>query len=220
MARSRSISPSDRWSINRRSITARGNRRRHPRPSMPRNIPCRKARRCLRSCRSLWPRPICARAAGSGNSMTALSAPTPRRAPAAMPPSCASATTNKALAMTVDCTPRYCAADPVMGGKQAVAETWRNLCAVGANAARDHRQHEFRQSRKAAHHGPVRGRRAGHQGSLHRARLPGRFGQLQPLQRNQWQPDLPRAGYRRRRPFEGCDQNRRHRFRAKAKPFL
>jgi len=40
--------------------------------------------------------------------------------------------TNKALAMTVDCSPRYCAADPIEGGKQAVAETWRNLCAVGA----------------------------------------------------------------------------------------
>jgi phosphoribosylformylglycinamidine synthase len=40
--------------------------------------------------------------------------------------------TKKALAMTVDCSPRYCAADPVMGGRQAVAETWRNLCAVGA----------------------------------------------------------------------------------------
>ena len=39
---------------------------------------------------------------------------------------------NKALAMTVDCTPRYCAADPILGGAQAVAETWRNLCAVGA----------------------------------------------------------------------------------------
>jgi len=38
----------------------------------------------------------------------------------------------KALAMTVDCTPRYVAADPVKGGAQAVAETWRNLCAVGA----------------------------------------------------------------------------------------
>lgn len=38
----------------------------------------------------------------------------------------------KALAMTVDCSPRYCAADPVMGGRQAVAETWRNICAVGA----------------------------------------------------------------------------------------
>jgi phosphoribosylformylglycinamidine synthase len=38
----------------------------------------------------------------------------------------------KALAMTCDCTPRYVAADPFEGGKQAVAEAWRNLCAVGA----------------------------------------------------------------------------------------
>ncbi len=40
--------------------------------------------------------------------------------------------TRKALAMTTDCTPRYCFADPVEGGKQAVAEVWRNLIAVGA----------------------------------------------------------------------------------------
>ncbi|WP_439532117.1 phosphoribosylformylglycinamidine synthase subunit PurL [Polymorphobacter sp.] len=40
--------------------------------------------------------------------------------------------TAKALAMTTDCTPRYCFADPVEGGKQAVAETWRNLICVGA----------------------------------------------------------------------------------------
>ncbi len=40
--------------------------------------------------------------------------------------------TKKALAMTADCTPRYCHADPVEGGKQAVAEVYRNLCAVGA----------------------------------------------------------------------------------------
>ncbi len=38
----------------------------------------------------------------------------------------------KALAMTTDCTPRYCKADPVQGGRQAVAEAWRNLTAVGA----------------------------------------------------------------------------------------
>jgi phosphoribosylformylglycinamidine synthase len=37
-----------------------------------------------------------------------------------------------ALAMTVDVTPRYCAADPLEGGRQAVAEAWRNLTAVGA----------------------------------------------------------------------------------------
>jgi phosphoribosylformylglycinamidine synthase len=38
----------------------------------------------------------------------------------------------KGLALTVDCTERYCAADPREGGKQAVAEAWRNLIAVGA----------------------------------------------------------------------------------------
>ncbi len=40
--------------------------------------------------------------------------------------------TNKALALTCDVTPRYCAADPFEGGKQAVAEAWRNLTASGA----------------------------------------------------------------------------------------
>jgi phosphoribosylformylglycinamidine synthase len=38
----------------------------------------------------------------------------------------------RALAMTTDCTPRYCLADPEEGGRQAVAEAWRNLTAVGA----------------------------------------------------------------------------------------
>src|ERR687897_2656034 len=40
--------------------------------------------------------------------------------------------TDRAIALTTDCTPRYCVADPHRGGMQAVAETWRNLCAVGA----------------------------------------------------------------------------------------
>ena len=40
--------------------------------------------------------------------------------------------TQKALAISTDCSPRYCYADPYEGGKQAVAETWRNICAVGA----------------------------------------------------------------------------------------
>src|SRR5579863_1951367 len=37
----------------------------------------------------------------------------------------------KGLALTVDVTPRYCEADPHEGGKQAVAEAWRNITAVG-----------------------------------------------------------------------------------------
>ncbi|MEY4056298.1 MAG: phosphoribosylformylglycinamidine synthase subunit PurL, partial [Pseudomonadota bacterium] len=40
--------------------------------------------------------------------------------------------TKKALAISTDCTPRYCYADPYEGGKQAVAETYRNISAVGA----------------------------------------------------------------------------------------
>jgi phosphoribosylformylglycinamidine synthase subunit PurL len=40
--------------------------------------------------------------------------------------------TKKALAISTDCTPRYCYADPEEGGKQAVAECWRNITAVGA----------------------------------------------------------------------------------------
>lgn len=39
---------------------------------------------------------------------------------------------NRALAITTDCTPRYCQADPKMGGMQAVVETWRNITATGA----------------------------------------------------------------------------------------
>ncbi|MGI9394783.1 MAG: phosphoribosylformylglycinamidine synthase subunit PurL [Boseongicola sp.] len=42
--------------------------------------------------------------------------------------------TEKLLAFTSDVTPRYVKADPVEGGKQAVAEAYRNLCAVGAKA--------------------------------------------------------------------------------------
>jgi len=38
----------------------------------------------------------------------------------------------KAVAVTSDCTPRYCKAEPKSGGAQAVAEAWRNLTAVGA----------------------------------------------------------------------------------------
>jgi len=38
----------------------------------------------------------------------------------------------KGLAMTTDVSQRYCEADPVEGGKQAVAEAWRNITATGA----------------------------------------------------------------------------------------
>jgi phosphoribosylformylglycinamidine synthase subunit PurL len=40
--------------------------------------------------------------------------------------------TMKALAITTDCNPRYCYADPYEGGKQAIAEAYRNISATGA----------------------------------------------------------------------------------------
>jgi phosphoribosylformylglycinamidine synthase len=40
--------------------------------------------------------------------------------------------TQKGLAISTDVTPRYCKADALEGAKQAVAEAWRNLTAVGA----------------------------------------------------------------------------------------
>ncbi len=47
-------------------------------------------------------------------------------------PASAGGASHKALAMTSDCTPRYVQAHPETGGRQAVAEAWRNLTAVGA----------------------------------------------------------------------------------------
>ena len=39
---------------------------------------------------------------------------------------------NKAIAVTTDCTPRYCANNAELGACQAVVESYRNLCAVGS----------------------------------------------------------------------------------------
>ncbi|GAB6966219.1 phosphoribosylformylglycinamidine synthase subunit PurL [Komagataeibacter kakiaceti JCM 25156] len=40
--------------------------------------------------------------------------------------------TELGLALTTDCTPRYCRANAKLGGAQAVAEAWRNITATGA----------------------------------------------------------------------------------------
>ena len=40
--------------------------------------------------------------------------------------------TEKGVAVTTDCAPRYCLADPQTGGAQAVAEAYRNISATGA----------------------------------------------------------------------------------------
>ena len=97
----------------------------------------------------------------------------------------------KALALTVDVTPRYCEADPFEGGKQAVAEAWRNITAVGGKPLARHRQSQLRQSREAGDHGPIRRLRARHRRGLQGARLPGRVRQCLALQRDQGRAILP-----------------------------
>ena len=106
----------------------------------------------------------------------------------------------KGLALTVDVTPRYCEADPFEGGKQAVAEAWRNITAVGGRPLADHRQSQFRQSGAPRDHGPVRRLPEGHFGSLPRARFPGRLRQRLALQRDQRPRHPADALDRRRRP--------------------
>ena len=106
----------------------------------------------------------------------------------------------KALALTADVTPRYCEADPFEGGKQAVAEAWRNITAVGGRPLADHRQSQFRQSGAAGDHGPARRLHPRHRRGLHGARFPGRVRQRLALQRDQRPRDPADADHRRRRP--------------------
>ena len=40
--------------------------------------------------------------------------------------------TQKAISVTSDCNPIYCKSDPKLGAEIAVAESWRNLIATGA----------------------------------------------------------------------------------------
>jgi len=93
--------------------------------------------------------------------------------------------TPKALAFTADVTPRYCLANPVEGGKQAVAEAYRNLSATGAKPLASTDNLNF--------------------GNPERPTIMGQFvgciqlGQCQPLQRDQWRghpadPDDRRRG--------------------------
>ena len=105
----------------------------------------------------------------------------------------------KALALTVDVTPRYCEADPYEGGKQAVAEAWRNITAVGGTPLAITDNLNFGNPGKAGDHGPVRRLRARHRRGLQGARLPGRVRQRLALQRDAGPRHPADAEHRRRR---------------------
>ncbi len=70
--------------------------------------------------------------AGSGSNTTTSSSAIPYQRPGGDSAVIRVEDGPKGLALTTDVTPRYCEADPFEGGKQAVAECWRNLTAVGA----------------------------------------------------------------------------------------
>ena len=129
----------------------------------PRGRAARTARRCCAS----WARPTSPASAGSGSSTTTWSWPTRCSARAATPPWSASTAPTARLALTTDCTPRYCFADPRHGRP---AGRGRGLAQPGCRrrpAAGDHQLPQFRQSRAAAGHGPAGRLHRGHGRGLH-----------------------------------------------------
>ena len=101
----------------------------------------------------------------------------------------------KGLALTTDCTERYCEADPLEGGKQAVAEAWRNLVAVGAKPLALTDNLNFGNPEKPHAMGQLVGCDRRHRRGRARARFPDRLGQRVALQRD----DGRRASRRPRR---------------------
>ena len=120
---------------------------------------------------------------------------------------------NKALAFTVDVTPRYCEADPFEGGKQAVAECYRNLSAVGALPLAITDNLNFGNPERPEIMGQFVSRDPRHRRGLHRARFPGRVGQCLALQRDRRRRDPADTGDRRGRLDRRCDQSFVARFR-------
>ena len=134
---------------------------------------------------------------------------------AAMPASCASrATPTKALAFSSDVTPRYCEADPFEGGKQAVAECWRNLTATGAEPLAATDNLNFGNPERPEIMGQLVAGHQGHRRGLPGARLPDRLRQRLALQRDQRPGHPADPDHRRRRPDPRLDA----RWRASALP--
>ncbi len=115
----------------------------------------------------------------------------------------------KGLAFTLDVSPRYCAADPHEGGKQAVAECWRNLTAVGAEPLAVTDNLNFGNPEKPDIMGQIVGC-IQVSGGMPRARLPRRLGQRLALQRDERQGHSANARHRRRRSAAGYFEARHH----------
>ena len=114
----------------------------------------------------------------------------------------------KALALTSDVTPRYCEADPFEGGKQAVAEAWRNLTAVGAQPLALTDNLNFGNPERPEIMGQLVGCIRGIGEACARARFPDRVRQRVALQRDQRPGDPADADDRRRRPASTISPSR------------
>ncbi len=75
---------------------------------------------------------------------------------------------NRGLAMALDGNGRWCYLDPKLGAMHAVAESARNVACAGGAPGGGHQLPELRQSREAAHHGPVLGGHRRHERGLPR----------------------------------------------------
>jgi phosphoribosylformylglycinamidine synthase II len=106
------------------------------------------------------------------------------------------------LAFTADVTPRYVAADPE-GGRQAVAEAFRNLCAVGARPLATTDNLNFGNPEKPEIMGQFVLAHPRDRRGLPRARHADRLGQRVALQRDRRARDPAHADHRRRRADRG-----------------
>ena len=113
----------------------------------------------------------------------------------------------KGLALTTDCVERYCEADPREGGKQAVAEAWRNLIAVGARPLALTDNLNFGNPEKPHAMGQLVGCIAGHRRGCARARFPDRLRQRVALQRDDGDGHSADACHRWGRRCRGRDQD-------------
>ena len=112
--------------------------------------------------------------------------------------------TQKALAITTDVTPRYCKADPFEGAKQAVAEAWRNLSAVGATPLAVTDNLNFGNPEKPEIMGEIASAVDGIAEACRTLDFPVVVRQLLALQRDQRRSDLADARHRRGRAAQKC----------------
>ena len=109
----------------------------------------------------------------------------------------------RALAMTSDCTPRYCQADPETAAKQAVAEAWRNLTAVGARPLAVTDNLNFGNPQKPEIMGQFVGAIEGMAEACRALDFPVVSGNVSLYNETEGKAILPTPGHRRRRPDRG-----------------